>query len=413
MTREELSEQAIQEIKVNGSLAIQAATGVGKSKIALNVVNYLVEDLARYRNIKTLKPRILIVVAEKAHIKTWLNEMTEWHFKYNATIICYASFKKMAETGWDCVIFDEAHHLNTPLKKEIFESLICPHYLFLSATLKREFLEYLSLETQCGIVKCSLENAFKNKILKEPEIILCPLELDNLVPSEELIIKWGTGMHLIECSYRDRWKYIINKEKFPNTTLKLLCTQKQKYDYICEQYEYYKNRFMRNSHNDILKNKWLQWGSRRKSYLGNLKTECVRRFLGRIAGKRYICFCTSIDQANILGKNNAIHSKRKNSLEIINKFNEKKIDRLFAVGMAKEGVNLTDIEVGIIIQLDGEERVFIQKFGRALRANNPIQYIFYYKNTRDEEYLNNALEGIDTKYIKEMKHEDIIKFSSL
>lgn len=50
---------------------------------------------------------------------------------------------------------------------------------------------------------------------------------------------------------------------------------------------------------------------------------------------------------------------------------------------------------------------------RALRADNPIQYVFYYKNTRDEEYLNNSLEGIDKKYIKEMNHEDIIRLSSL
>ena len=37
---------------------------------------------------------------------------------------------------------------------------------------------------------------------------------------------------------------------------------------------------------------------------------------------------------------------------------------------------------------------------RTLRAGNPIQYILYYKNTRDEEYLNNALENINKKYIE-------------
>ena len=84
----------------------------------------------------------------------------------------------------------------------------------------------------------------------------------------------------------------------------------------------------------------------------------------------------------------------------MNKFNRKEISNLFAVGMLQEGVNLTDIQVGIIIQLDGEERAFIQKFGRVLRSDSPVQYIFYVKNTRDEDYLKNALENIDKNYIK-------------
>jgi superfamily II DNA or RNA helicase len=68
--------------------------------------------------------------------------------------------------------------------------------------------------------------------------------------------------------------------------------------------------------------------------------------------------------------------------------------------MATEGMNLTDIQVGIIVQLDGNERQFVQKFGRSLRAEDPVTYIFYYKDTQDETYLKNALENIDEKFIK-------------
>ena len=74
--------------------------------------------------------------------------------------------------------------------------------------------------------------------------------------------------------------------------------------------------------------------------------------------------------------------------------------------MLQEGQNLNDIEVGIIVQLDGQERSFIQKFGRSLRAEDPTQYIFYYKNTRDTEYLQNVLEGINESYIQELNYEN-------
>ena len=68
--------------------------------------------------------------------------------------------------------------------------------------------------------------------------------------------------------------------------------------------------------------------------------------------------------------------------------------------MITEGMNLTAIEAGIIVQLDGKERLFIQKFGRSLRAEDPVTFIFYYKNTQDENYLKLALENIDEKYIQ-------------
>jgi superfamily II DNA or RNA helicase len=68
--------------------------------------------------------------------------------------------------------------------------------------------------------------------------------------------------------------------------------------------------------------------------------------------------------------------------------------------MITEGMNLTDIQMGIITQLDGKERLFVQKIGRVLRADSPKAVIFYYKNTQDEKYLNNALENIDAKYIR-------------
>ena len=68
--------------------------------------------------------------------------------------------------------------------------------------------------------------------------------------------------------------------------------------------------------------------------------------------------------------------------------------------MITEGMNLTDIQVGIIVQLDGKERLFIQKFGRSMRAEDPVSFIFYYKDTQDENYLKNALENIDSKYVQ-------------
>lgn len=45
---------------------------------------------------------------------------------------------------------------------------------------------------------------------------------------------------------------------------------------------------------------------------------------------------------------------------------------------------------------------------RVLRSENPIQFIFYYKNTRDEEYLNKIMENVNLEYVQTV--ESLNKF---
>lgn len=142
-----------------------------------------------------------------------------------------------------------------------------------------------------------------------------------------------------------------------------------------------------------------------------MKTNHVKVFLNKLSRKRYICFCSSIEQADYLGKDKSIHSKKNNSLDIINQFNNKEINRLFAVGMLQEGQNLEGIQAGVIVQLDNAERAFIQKFGRTIRADSPQQFIFYYENTRDIDYLENVFEGVDEAYISTIENLENFKLN--
>lgn len=120
-----------------------------------------------------------------------------------------------------------------------------------------------------------------------------------------------------------------------------------------------------------------------------------------IFSKRFLCFAGSVAQIKELGGDSAIHSKltKKIQQQLLDDFNNKVINHLFAVGMLKEGMNLPDLQVGLIIQLDGNERDFVQKMGRLLRADKPDIYIFYFQDTRDEVYLSRAMEGLDEELI--------------
>jgi superfamily II DNA or RNA helicase len=74
--------------------------------------------------------------------------------------------------------------------------------------------------------------------------------------------------------------------------------------------------------------------------------------------------------------------------------------------MATEGLNLKDIQIGIITQLDGKERLFVQKAGRAMRAEYPVIWVFCYTDTQDTKYLRNVVNNIEEKYIKSYTLEE-------
>ena len=403
MTRDDINKKSIKLAKENKILALEFATGIGKSKIALDIINSL---------FITNVPTVLLVVAELAHFNNWRDESFKWNYdKLWNTITCvtYASLKKHKDMKYDIIILDEAHHIGSDLRLDIIDNIQFDKMLLLSATLGESLKQYISnmFNTQIKSYKITLQQAIDWKILPKPKIYLIPLTLNTTNVSEKIIEEWGkvSLRKKYKCTYQERWEYIKNKKKYPNVILEISCTPYQKYIYLTEKFEYFKKFYFRNR-NEAVKNKWLQLGSQRKRFMSELKTPIVKKFLRHVTNNRYICFCGSIEQADILGKNNSIHSKKDNSAEIIDKFNNKEINNLFAVGMLQEGQNLNDIEVGIIVQLDGQERSFIQKFGRSLRAEDPIQYIFYYKNTRDTEYLQNALEGINENYIQELNYEN-------
>ena len=172
--------------------------------------------------------------------------------------------------------------------------------------------------------------------------------------------------------------------------------------FLSQSIEYWNNRY-HISHSEFQRVKAANYGSQRKRFLGEAKTKFVYNLIKNLPPqRRYVCFCASVNQAEMLSGSSTISSKKSDKYNqgVIDDFNAKRINSINAVGMITEGMNLTDIQLGIIVQLDGKERLFLQKTGRVMRSDSPKIVIFYYKGTQDENYLKGALENIDDKYIK-------------
>lgn len=362
MTRDELQQKAVNTLEQTGRLICQWATGTGKS-------NVVISFLKRHPEM-----RCLILVPESNNIENWYDEFSKFNVDtFNVTIICYASLHKYENTEWDLLVFDEAPHMDTDKRRRICRSISGQYILALGAVIDDD--ERFALESVYGnFIKSTvgLQQAISWGIIPFPVINICHISLNATERT---------------CRYKGKLL----------TELELYQTLKKNVDYAVAQYSLHASKFN--------KTRMLMAGNCRKRFLGDIKENFVRRICAYLdkEKKRYLCFCSSIKQAQNLGGDLAFTSETPASANLLDRFNSHEIDSLFVVGKLIEGQNLNDIEHGIITQLGGTSRITVQSIGRILRSKNPVIWIPIFDDTKDTSFLYTVTSNIPANYIKHYK----------
>lgn len=362
MTRQELQNSVARVLERERRVICQWATGVGKSQVALNFLR---------NNPGTT---CLILVPEQNNIANWITEFDKFDVSpYGVEIACYASFKKYENTSWGLLVFDEAPHVDTDIRREICRTVSGEYVLALGAVITDE--EKAALENAYGHFQKSiitLEHAIRNGFLPMPKVNVCHISIDRVRRRY-----WYRGMSL---------------------------SAKGMYDILEQKVEEAKAAFSDNQ-TKMNKLKMFSAGVARKRFLGEIKEDAVRYICNGLQNKnrRFLCFCASIKQAESLCKERAFTSKTPTSAKLLEKFNNKEINSLFVVGKLIEGQNLVDIEHGVITQLGGTERITVQSIGRIMRSKNPVIWIPVFDGTKDDSFLNGVTANIPDIYISHYK----------
>lgn len=382
-----IQDEALRMSEKYNNLIINWATGTGKSKATIDII-------------KTIKGPILLVVDKLTHKDNWRKEFIKFRLSpSNITITTYASLHKYSDKTFEATIYDEAHHLNTEKRLAIAKTIKQTKAILLSASLKDSAIRnFVSLFPGLARHEIKLNTAIEEGYLPNPQVVLVPTTLDDKEKNQLIEVSIGKPNKVIHTDYNGMWQILKNRKAYENTLIKVACTELDKYAYLNNQIDYRLSLY-RKYKNPSAETMWLRACLDRKNFLASTKLKHIKPFLEKLKTKRFICFTNSIDDMKKLSSKNHIHSKLKNPSLVLNKFNSKKINNIFAVGMLQEGENLTDIEVGVISQLDGSERPFIQKFGRTLRSNYPLLFIFYTKNTQDVIYMKNVIENTPNECI--------------
>ena len=395
MTRDDIQKKCSELIHTVDNLILEFGTGVGKTLSALLAA-------------KEIGGKVKIVCAETSHIENWKLEMQKHNIDLkDVELFCYASLKKHADTSCDVLILDECHRSVSDSRAANIRSINTRKTIFLSGTIEDDVKKVIK-SLYCDSCSAhwwtiSTSDAINLGILPCPKIYLVDCSLDNttrnLVYAKTKGGKKAEGLEPIVVDYSDMWT-TLKSLSGKNYILHIKCTQKEYYELLSNEIEYLKKTYFA-IRQPFAKNRWLHKAGERKMFIGMCKTDRIKQIMAEYADKRTICFATNIEQCEELGTSETIiHSQSSNEGDdMINDFNSEKINKLFAVKMFREGVNLQRIDAGFFVQVDNGSVSSSQVLGRVLRSEAPELYIFRMRGTVDEGYVETALERIDPKFI--------------
>lgn len=390
MTREELTNKFL--ASKSNNYVLQLPTSYGKTKMALQKVNsWFTEEVAN----------ILIVIPRNVLIKEWEKEIVKWgYYKMigNITFTTYISLPKHCGSKWDIVIFDEGHHTSERCQRAM-KHLIANHVIVLSATIKRETLDYFRNKFNPEILKVAVKDAIESNVLPDPRILLIPIKLDNVHVNqiiEKNVKKNRNNDSIKTIAYSQKWKF--RGYKGP---LHILCTQEQYYNDLTGLIEWYKQKGM---YNAIMKNIWLHKAGERLKWLAKQKEDYIKIILKALKNYRVLTFCQSIEQSETLGCP-CINSKV--GTANLDKFNAKKVKHISAVAMLDEGISPVDCKIGLFQMINSSQRIITQRGGRILRHKKPVLIFPYFVNTREQEIVNEILKDYNPELISILNISDI------
>jgi superfamily II DNA or RNA helicase len=394
MTREEALENKIRIQKETKDSWLQnegqgvaaLATGVGKTKIGLDCLEEI-----RTLQLQTRDsfPTVLIVVpTEEMRDTVWPEEFLKWNVSTESVkIICYAGLKTEKLEKYDMLIFDECHRLTLPNlgRLELLLSMPDkPYCLGLTATMPKvvnpDDMERVHLlrELFPVIYSVTTDEAVELGLVADFEVHVLKFMLDPITKS----IKGGNRVKTFFTTELAQYKYLTKNLQY--ATMQANADKKK---------EGFKFKAM----------------GARTQFLYNLpsKERLARLCMSKLCGSdtRTILFAGSIEQANNLCGLDVYHSE--SNRDALTKFQAEEISLLGAVRALNEGINLTNIDNALIVQVDSVDRNLIQRLGRCIRIRyDNLEHkskiiVLVASGTADEKWYQSAIQDFDSKRIKE------------
>lgn len=362
MTREQIQDEVVGLLGKHDFLACILATGLGKTLAAIKCIDTYIRD-----------ERFLWLVPETVLIKNAQEDFKKHGYEYlleKGDFVCYQSLEKLSGNDYSVVVGDEYHWGTSEKRIEHLQNINFDKFLALSATIDDEIWERMEALGNFHRYSINLSEAIEMGIIPEPMVRITYLELDD----SKLDYEFTYGKKRVKCTAKDYYRK------------------------LSDSISYWKQRF--EDGETFAGNKMKSQGAERVRFLGKYKNDQAKEIINYFGKERFVCFCSSVEQAKYLGGEQAVSSQKsaKKNQQLIDEFNAGNTQSLFSCRLLQEGQNLRDTKYGLIIQLGNKERFVNQTLGRLLRHDSPEVHYIIIKNTVDERFLQNSTKSINKEY---------------
>ena len=380
ISRDERQAQAIKAwAKANGRATIVAATGIGKTFIAMRIIDKL----------KHSNPNLhtIVLVPTTTLQEQWISELDERGLLLNTEVFVMMGASKKHYVC-DLLVLDECHRVNSEVLSANLVNTQFRYILGLTATFERldgrhEILAKYAPVCDTITMEDALFNGWVAKY-KDYVVVIDVHDIDtyNSYNSEfnkaYEFFNWNfdKAMSMVgKDSFKNRWEYA--KELAPNN-----------YEHQKEMFKsitYYATSFMRNMQN-------------RKKFVQNhpKKLEVAQEIIKWRNDKKIVTFSANVKMAESF-KNGYVYTgkegKKKNRITL-EEFSKLSSGCLHSCKMAIEGLNVPDLAVGIMLGIDSSKTKAIQSLGRICRLSKGKLgaefFTLVINNTVETKWMQNA-----------------------
>lgn len=368
--------EALQAWKDNGKMGlITMATGTGKSKI---VVDYF-----KSQSLNESDYNVIIVPTERLRDKNWEDEFTKWDGDCELRFTkkyCYASIANKEIETYNTIVLDEGHCI-TEGNISFLHNNKYKNLMVLTATppqdrIKQKLLQELGIKV---VYELPLDIAVKLRLVSPYEVVIVETKLDDTIKN----IKGGTKKALLMLTEKNQYAKLsatVNKFMYMNgatakTLLKFAMIKRMRFVYDLPS-----------------------------------KLEAAKFIKSLLPQEdRNLIFCGSIDQSKELS--DYCYNSKTND-QCLNEFVSGAINELACVNALNEGINIGLVNNALVVQLNSNERVLIQRLGRVIRyTENHIAKIIIIccVETKDLSWVNKATESLDKEKIRRIKYKDLVE----
>ena len=352
MTREEVQAEAIKATEGKSRLTLALGTGVGKTLVGLM---HMEKNITPLKNVLVVAPTTAII----AEWRTQAHKFKKDRMLSQVTFTTYLSLKKQDPFDFDLLYLDECHNL------------LDTH---------RDFLENYSGKI-LGLTGTppKRDDTEKGRMVNE----FCPVGYTYLVDDA------------VEDSILNDYRIIVHELKL--SSAKNMQVKSSKGNFMTSEqanYAYWSNRVGTATAG---KSAQIARVMRMKAMMEYPSKEKYTKLLAASIKTKCLIFGNTQEQAERLCEY-SYHSNNPDSKDNLIKFKKGEITKLSCVLQLSEGVNIPDLKQGIILHAYGNEGKAQQRIGRMLRLNpddTATIHILCFKDTIDEKWVTEALEGFD------------------